>query len=163
MDIVNNKIKTKWKHSITRLVIEFETILVSIFENRKKSLIIKSFSFKIMVNYVKYPSTRSLYYYYMIPLRWYRRQLHRLEPERDDVRRRYSGIISLKLRRGTLIKHVKYGFCYVSDNFKNRFSLHNFKTRRITQHARRQFRFRVLTGIAFRTQFFSLLKSMSLG
>jgi hypothetical protein len=104
------------------------------------------------------PTTRSLHY--LVPLRWRRRQLHKLQPSTGAVRRREGGTISLGLKRGTLVKHIKYGFCYVGGNLKNRFSLHNLKTgQRITQRATRE-DFKVLTRIAFRTQFLPPLKQV---
>lgn len=102
--------------------------------------------------------------YYMVPLRFHRRQLHRLEPGKGGIRRRYGGTISLGLKRGTLVKHVKHGLCYIGGNLKNRFSLHSLKTgKRITQKAERG-DFKILTRIAFRTQFISTLShGVSLG
>jgi hypothetical protein len=112
-----------------------------------------------MATGAKHPTTRSLYYF--APLRWYRRQLHRLEPAKSGVRRRYGGTISLGLKKGTLVKHVKHGLCYVGGNLKNRFSLHSLKTgKRITQSAKRQ-EFSIFTRIAFRTQFLSMTKVRS--
>ena len=96
--------------------------------------------------------------YYMVPLRFHRRQLHRLEPSKGGVRRRYGETVSLGLKRGTLVKHVKYGLCYIGGNLKNMFSLHSLKTgRRITQNAKRS-DFKILTRMAFRTQFLPPLK-----
>ena len=100
----------------------------------------------------KHPTTRSLYY--TVPLRWHRRQLHRLEPDREGIRRRYGGTVSLSLKKGTLVKHVKYGFCYVGGTLKDCVSLHDLKTgKRLTQNAKIQ-NLKTLTRIAFRTQFF---------
>jgi hypothetical protein len=104
------------------------------------------------------PTTRRLHY--LVPLRWHRRQLHKLQPSTGAVRRREGGTISLGLKRGTLVKHIKYGFCYIGGNMKGRLSLHSLKTgRRITQRATRK-DFKVLTRIAFRTQFLPPLKQV---
>ena len=106
----------------------------------------------------QHPTTRSLHY--LVPLRWHRRQLHKLQPSKDAVRRREGGTISLGLKRGTLVKHVKYGFCYIGGNMKGQLSLHSLKTgKRITQSATRK-DFDVLTRIAFRTQFLPPLKQV---
>jgi hypothetical protein len=71
------------------------------------------------------------------------------------VRKRYGGTVSLGLKKGTLVEHVKYGLCYVGGNLRGRFSLHSLKTgKRLTQDARRE-DFKILTRIAFRTQFLS--------
>ena len=98
--------------------------------------------------------------HYTIPLRFHRRQLHRLEPGKGGTRKRYGGTISLGLKKGTLVKHVKHSLCYVGGNLRNRLSLHNPKTgRRITQNAKRS-DFKILTRIAFRTQLLPRLKSV---
>jgi len=104
---------------------------------------------------------RSLYY--LVPFRWHRRQLHRLQPK-DGVRRRYGGTLSLGLKKGTLVRHVQYGLCYVGGNIAGQFSLHSSKTgARLTQNAKRG-DFKVLTRVAFRSQFLPALKSgISLG
>ena len=99
--------------------------------------------------------TKSLYY--IVPLRWHRRQLHRLQPKRG-VRRRYGGTQSLGLKRGTLVRHVKCGLCHVGGH-ANGFSLHSSKTgKRLTQNAKRG-GFKMLTRVAFRSQFLPALKS----
>jgi len=93
-----------------------------------------------------------------VPLRWRRRQLHRLEPEKGGVGRRYGGTLSLGLKGGTLVKHIKHGLCYLGGSVENRFSLHSLKTgRRITQNAKRE-DFKILARISFRTQFISTAK-----
>jgi hypothetical protein len=99
-----------------------------------------------------HPTTKGLYY--IVPLRWHRRQLHRLEPDAGGIRRRYGGTVSLSFKKGTLVKHVKYGLCYVGGTLKGRISLHDLKTgRRLAQNAKIQ-NLKALTRIAFRTQFF---------
>jgi hypothetical protein len=108
------------------------------------------------------PTTRRLYY--VIPLRFHRRQLQRFEPEKGGVRKRYGGTISSGLKRGTLVKHVKHGLCYLGGVLRGRFSLHDLKTgRRLTQIAKRE-DFKILTRIVFRTQFLPALSGwVSLG
>ena len=97
----------------------------------------------------KHP-TKSLYY--LVPLRWHRRQLHRLQPK-GGKRRRYGGTMSLRLKKGTLVRHVRYGLCYVGGCLRGRFSLHSLKTgKRLTQDAKRN-NFKTLTRVAFRSQF----------
>jgi hypothetical protein len=104
----------------------------------------------------KQPTTKSLYY--LVPLRWHRRQLHRLQPK-NGARRRYGGTQSLGLKRGTLIKHVRYGLCYVGGSITDRFSLHDLKAgRRLTQNAERG-DLKVLTKVSFRRQFLPAPKS----
>jgi hypothetical protein len=100
-----------------------------------------------------YPTTRSLYY--VVPLHFHRRQLHRLQCSKDGIRRHYGGTLSLGLKRGTLVHHKNHGVCYVGGTFKNRVSLHCIKTgKRLTQNAK-QDDFTILTRLSFRTQFLS--------
>jgi hypothetical protein len=121
-----------------------------------ESQCIDSWCLAAMVTGTKHPTTKSLYY--MVPLRWHRRQLHRLEAEKGGIRRRYGGTMSLGLKKGTLVKHVKYGLCYIGGNLRGRFSLHSLKTgKRLTQNAKRE-DFKILTRIVFRTQFLSTTK-----
>jgi len=97
------------------------------------------------------PTTRSLYY--MVPLRWHRRQLHRLQPEKGGKRNRYGGTLSLGLKRGTLIKHQKYGLCFVGGFLNGQLSLHSMKNgERLTKNSKKE-DCEVLTRIAFRTRF----------
>jgi len=98
----------------------------------------------------KQPTTRSLYY--LVPLRWHRRQLHRLQPEKGGRRKPYGGTCSLGLKRGTLVKHRKHGFCYVGGNLNGKLSLHSVKTgERLTKCAKKE-ECKILTKISFRTQ-----------
>jgi len=118
-----------------------------------ESQCVDSWCLAAMVTGAKHPTTKSLYY--MVPLRWHRRQIHRLEAEKGGIRRRYGGTMSLGLKKGTLVEHVKYGLCYIGGNLRGRFSLHSLKTgKRLTQNARRE-DLKILTRIAFRTQFLS--------
>ena len=73
----------------------------------------------------------------VVPLRLHRRQLHRLQPSKGGVRKPYGGTVSLGLRRGSWVKHPKWGLAYVGGTMKNRISLHCLKTgKRLTQYAR---------------------------
>jgi hypothetical protein len=123
-----------------------------------ESQCVDSWCLAAMVTGAKYPSTKSLYY--MVPLRWHRRQLHRLQFEKGGVRKRYGGTMSLGLKRGTLVRHVRYGLCYIGGFQDDGFSLHNLRSgKRLTQHAKRE-EFKVLTRIAFRTRFISSLSDL---
>jgi hypothetical protein len=42
---------------------------------------------------------------YLVPLRFHRRQLHRLQPEKDGIRKPYGGTLSLDFKRGSWVKH----------------------------------------------------------
>jgi RRXRR protein len=81
----------------------------------------------------------------VIPLELHRRQLHRLQHQAGHVRPRYGGTISAGFKRGSIVKHNKYGFCYVGgwqesptkkDPNKKTISLHSLETgKRLTQNA----------------------------
>jgi hypothetical protein len=49
----------------------------------------------------------------LVPLEFHRRQLHRLQHSCGHVRSRYGGTMSAGLKRGSIVKHPKYGFSYV--------------------------------------------------
>jgi len=65
------------------------------------------------------------------PLRFHRRQLHKLQPRRGGVRSPYGGTRSHGFKRGSLVKHPKYGVTYVGGYSNDCISLH-----RITDGAR---------------------------
>lgn len=81
----------------------------------------------------------------VIPLELQRRQLHRLQHSIGHVRSRYSGTISAGFKRGSIVKHPKYRFCYVGgwqesptkkDPCRKTISLHSLNTgKRLTQNA----------------------------
>lgn len=74
---------------------------------------------------------------YVAPLQFHRRQLHRMKPRKGGVRYRYGGTRSMGFKRGSLVKHAKWGLCYVGGTRKARISLHDLKTgKRLTQYAR---------------------------
>lgn len=62
------------------------------------------------------------------PLRFHRRQLHRLQPEAGGIRKPYGGTHSLGFKRGSLVKHLKVGLAYVGGHFKGGISLHSVET-----------------------------------
>ena len=71
------------------------------------------------------------------PLRFHRRQLHRLQPEKGGTRKPYGGTISLGFKRGSLVTHPKYGITYVGGYLNDRISLHNLATgKRLCQNAK---------------------------
>jgi hypothetical protein len=72
----------------------------------------------------------------LTPLTWHHRQLHRLEPEKGGKRKPYGGTLSLGIKRGTLVKHPKYGRAYVGGTMDGKLSLHAPDTgKRLTQTA----------------------------
>jgi hypothetical protein len=74
---------------------------------------------------------------YIVPLRFHRRQLHRLQPETGGIRKAYGGTMSAGLKRGSWVKHPRYGLTYVGGTIGGRVSLHAMQTgARLTQTAK---------------------------
>ncbi len=74
---------------------------------------------------------------YLVPLRFHRRQLHRLQPEVGGIRKRYGGTLSLGFKRGSWVRHPTYGVCYVGGASEGRISLHDMQTgKRLCQNAK---------------------------
>lgn len=81
----------------------------------------------------------------VVPLQFHRRQLHRLEHAPGHVRPRYGGTISAGFKRGSIVRHPKYGLCYVGGFMESPakkeplhkvISLHSLETgKRLTQKA----------------------------
>lgn len=71
------------------------------------------------------------------PLRFHRRQLHAICPNIGGVRRHYGGTRSLGFKRGSIVKHPKWGVCYVGGTMGDRISLHGIKTgKRLCRNAK---------------------------
>lgn len=62
---------------------------------------------------------------YMVPLRFRKRQLHKLQPGKSGKRIRDGGTMSLGFKRGGLVKHPKYGLAYVGGHSEKRISLYS--------------------------------------
>lgn len=60
----------------------------------------------------------------IIPFKFFRRQLHKQMPQKRGIRPLFGGTQSLGFKRGSLIKHRKWGLSYVGGTSKNRISLH---------------------------------------
>jgi hypothetical protein len=91
--------------------------------------------------------------WYVVPVRLHRRQLHRLQASKGGERKPYGGTRSLGLKRGTLVRHPKYGLCSVGgfDHKKQTISLHAYPSnKRLTQGAKVK-ACRTLTWVAWRT------------
>jgi hypothetical protein len=96
--------------------------------------------------------------WYLVPARLHRRQLHRLQASRGGIRKPYGGSRSLGLKRGTLVRHAKYGWCTVGgfDRKKQTISLHGYRSnKRLTQGAKVK-DCRICTWMAFRSWLVSL-------
>jgi hypothetical protein len=74
----------------------------------------------------------------LIPLRFHRRQLHAFLPEKGDFRRPYGGTMSQGMKRGSIIRHKKWGLCYLGGSSeKLGVSLHSLKDgKRLCQNAK---------------------------
>ncbi len=64
---------------------------------------------------------------YLVSLRFHRRQLHRLQPEKGGIRKPYGGTLSLGFKRGAWVKHPKWGICYVGGATGGLISLHSLQ------------------------------------
>ncbi|GAB4555052.1 MAG: hypothetical protein OHK0023_25820 [Anaerolineae bacterium] len=74
---------------------------------------------------------------YIVPLRFHRRQLHMLQPAKGGLRRAYGGTRSLGFKRGSWVKHPKWGVGYVGGTSDGRISLHALQDgRRLCQNAK---------------------------
>ena len=72
-------------------------------------------------------------------LRLHRRQLHAFQFAKGAVRRPYGSTRSHGFKRGSLVKHPKWGLTYVGGVLNDRLSLHCVKTgKRLTQTAKPQ-------------------------
>jgi hypothetical protein len=76
----------------------------------------------------------------LIPLRFHRRQLHYFQPDKKNFRRPLGSTISQGLKRGSLVKHKKWGLCYLGGSMEKRgLSLHRLNnSERICQNAKVQ-------------------------
>jgi hypothetical protein len=76
---------------------------------------------------------------FLKPLNFYRRQLHAFCPAKKGIRRNYGGTLSLEIKRGTLVKHPKYGKSLVGGTSKGRISLNCLQTnKRLTKLAKKE-------------------------
>src|SRR2546422_1714866 len=77
--------------------------------------------------------------WYVVPAVLHRRQLHRLQASQGGICKPYGGTRSLGLKRGTVVRHTKYGRCTVGgfDRKRKTISLHTYRTnKRLTQGAK---------------------------
>jgi hypothetical protein len=71
------------------------------------------------------------------PLVWHRRQLHRFQPERGGKRKPYGGTLSQGIKRGTLVRHPRWGKATVGGTMDGKLSLHDpWRNNRLTQTAK---------------------------
>jgi hypothetical protein len=73
----------------------------------------------------------------IIPMQFSRRQIHRFQPQKGGERTRYGTTKTEKFTRGMLVKHPKYGICYVGGYAKTGISLHQIQSgKRLTRYAK---------------------------
>ena len=71
------------------------------------------------------------------PIRLHRRQLHRLQPQNGGKRFTYGGTRSHGFKRGSLVRHTKWGLAYVGGFLKDRISLHHIESgKRLSRYAK---------------------------
>jgi hypothetical protein len=71
------------------------------------------------------------------PLRFHRRQLHVQNFAKGGIRKQYGGTRSMGFKRGSWVKHPKYGLCFVGGSSKGRVSLHSLEDgKRLTRSAK---------------------------
>jgi len=88
----------------------------------------------------------------VVPLRFHRRQLHALQSSKGGIRRPYGGTRSFCFKRGSYVKHKKYGVCFVGGASKGRISLHSLNNgKRLTQNVN-PLECKFLTYASFRTR-----------
>lgn len=71
------------------------------------------------------------------PVILHRRQLHVLQFSKGGIRKTYGGTNSCGLKRGSLVKHKKYGLSYVGGTMGGKISLHSIiNGKRLCQNAK---------------------------
>ena len=77
------------------------------------------------------------------PLSIQRRNLHREVPKKGGIRSRYGGTVCLGLKKGSLVKSIKHGLCWISGHQNGKINLTkivNGKKKQIPQQKRETFR-----------------------
>lgn len=71
---------------------------------------------------------------YLKPIKFIRRQLYLLQPQKGGDRKRYGGTVSLGIKKGSIVKSSKYGLCYIGGTDGKNVSLHRLSDgKRLTQ------------------------------
>ncbi len=71
------------------------------------------------------------------PFRLHRRELHHQQPGKNGIRSPYGGTRSLGFKRGSIVRHRKYGIVFVGGTSNNRISLQRMEDgRRLCQNAK---------------------------
>lgn len=81
------------------------------------------------------PSTKKVIC--LTPFKFARRQLHVFKPIKGGIRKQYGSTRSEGFKRGSIVKHLKHGICYIGGASKGFVSLHNLiDGKRLTKYAR---------------------------
>jgi len=73
----------------------------------------------------------------LVPLKFHRRQLYKLQFSKGGKRKLYGGTRSMGLKRGSLVEHSDYGLCYIGGTSKRGISVHSLVDgKRICQYAK---------------------------
>ena len=97
--------------------------------------------------------------YYWTPIRLHRRQLHAFHPAKGGIRKPYGGTRSLRFSRGTLVRDKKNRLQYIGGSSRGRISLHCVKTGKRTTQKAKSTEVKILSCIAFRTEFVGVCTS----
>jgi hypothetical protein len=63
----------------------------------------------------------------IIPMRFFRRQLHVLQPAKGGYRKRQGGTRSFGFKKGSIIRHPTYGKVFIGGTQRDRLSLHSLE------------------------------------
>jgi hypothetical protein len=73
----------------------------------------------------------------IVPIHLHRRQLHALQPGKNNFRRNYGGTRSNGFKRGSIIRHKKRGIVYVGGAQRDRISLYSLESgKRLCENAK---------------------------
>jgi RRXRR protein len=70
------------------------------------------------------------------PFKFHRRQLHKFNYLKGHKRKLFGGTRSMGFKRGSFVKHDKFGICYVGGTSKGRITLCDMNGERLTQNAK---------------------------
>jgi hypothetical protein len=87
----------------------------------------------VFENRIRIPENKKIYR--IVPIKFHRRQLHLINPQKSDIRKPFGGTKSLNFIKGSVIKHFRFGLAFIGGTFRGRISLHDIKTgERISQY-----------------------------
>jgi hypothetical protein len=98
--------------------------------------------------------------WYVVPVRLHRRQLHRFKASKGGRRKPYGGTRSLGLKRGTLVRHPKYGLCSVGgyDRRRGTIRLYEYRTNKPLTQSTKVADCQIKTAVTFRSWLISAHK-----